>query len=49
MIVKNEEVNLEELEEKMSRKVLGTGGSLMMVEVHFKKGGVGGSSFSSGT
>lgn len=41
MIVKNSEVDLEQLEEKVARKILGCDGSLMMVEVHFEKGGVG--------
>jgi quercetin dioxygenase-like cupin family protein len=41
MILKNENINLTKLEEKVSRKILGCGGSLMMVEVHFKKGGIG--------
>lgn len=41
MIIKNENVNVKVLDEKCSRKILGNGGSLMMVEVTFKKGGVG--------
>ncbi len=41
MIVKNSEVDLQELEEKVARKILACDGSLMMVEVHFEKGGVG--------
>lgn len=41
MIVSNSEVDLQQLEEKVARKILGSGGSLMMVEVHFEKGGVG--------
>lgn len=41
MIVKNKEVDLEKLGEKVSRKILGCDGSLMMVEVHFEKGGIG--------
>jgi quercetin dioxygenase-like cupin family protein len=41
MILQNEKINLTKLEEKVSRKILGCGGSLMMVEVHFKKGGIG--------
>lgn len=41
MIVKNSEVELQQLEEKIARKILGCGGSLMMVEVHFEKGGAG--------
>jgi quercetin dioxygenase-like cupin family protein len=41
MIIKSETVNPKILDEKTSRKILGNGGSLMMVEVSFKKGGVG--------
>ena len=41
MIVKNNEINLQQLEEKVARKVLACGGSLMMVEVHFEEGGIG--------
>lgn len=41
MIVVNKEVNLQQLEEKVARKVLSHSESLMIVEVHFKKGGVG--------
>ena len=41
MIVQNKDVDLEKLEEKVSRKILGCDGSLMMVEVHFEKGGIG--------
>jgi quercetin dioxygenase-like cupin family protein len=41
MIVKNESIDLTKLDEKLSRKILGCGGSLMMAEVHFKKGGIG--------
>lgn len=41
MIIKNKSVEPKQLEEKVSRKILGTCGSLMMVEVVFKKGGVG--------
>lgn len=41
MIVNNSEVNLQQLEEKVARKILGCGGSIMMVEVHFKKDGIG--------
>lgn len=41
MIVKNSEVDLQHLEENVARKILGCGGSLMMVEVHFEKGGIG--------
>lgn len=41
MIVYNQEVELKKLEEKVARKVLATGGKLMMVEVYFQKGGIG--------
>lgn len=41
MIKLNDDVLLEKLEEKVSRKVLITGDSLMMVEVYFKEGGIG--------
>lgn len=41
MIVKNSEVDLQQLEEKVARKILACGDSLMMVEVHFEEGGVG--------
>ena len=41
MIVNHESIELKVLSEKVSRRMLGTGGSLMMVEVNFKKGGVG--------
>jgi quercetin dioxygenase-like cupin family protein len=41
MIIRNADVEPKQLDQKASRKVLGTGGSLMMVEVAFKKGGVG--------
>lgn len=41
MIRLNAEVELEKLEDKLSRKILNYDGSLMMVEVHFKKGGIG--------
>lgn len=41
MIVTNKCIEPKQLEEKVSRKILGTGGTLMMVEVSFKKGGVG--------
>ncbi|MFW6309037.1 MAG: hypothetical protein ACOC1S_03370 [bacterium] len=41
MIIKNDEVPLNEIEEKMSRKILVAEGSMMMVEVHFEKGGIG--------
>ena len=41
MIIKNKSIEPKQLEEKVSRKILGTCGSLMMVEVAFEKGGVG--------
>jgi quercetin dioxygenase-like cupin family protein len=41
MILKNEEIKSKVLDEKTSRKILGNGGSLMMVEVSFTSGGVG--------
>ncbi len=41
MIINNESTKSKQLDEKVSRKILGTCGSLMMVEVIFKKGGVG--------
>lgn len=41
MIVKSEDVKIKVLDEKSSRKVIGSGDSLMMVEVTFQKDGVG--------
>jgi quercetin dioxygenase-like cupin family protein len=41
IIVKNNEIEFEELEAKVKRKILSRGGSMMAVEVHFKKGGIG--------
>jgi quercetin dioxygenase-like cupin family protein len=41
MIIDQTTVEPKVLSEKVGRKILGTGGSLMMVEVIFKKGGVG--------
>jgi quercetin dioxygenase-like cupin family protein len=41
MVVKNSSVQKEELGGGLSRKILARGGSLMMVEVHFEKGGIG--------
>lgn len=41
MIIQNQNLIPKQLEDKVSRKILGMGGSLMMVEVTFKKGGVG--------
>lgn len=41
MIVRNDGLDPEIIGGLVSRKVLGTGGSLMMVEVSFRKGGIG--------
>jgi len=41
IIIKNDEINFEEIEAKVKRKILSRGGSMMAVEVHFKKGGIG--------
>ncbi|MTI60844.1 MAG: cupin domain-containing protein [Firmicutes bacterium] len=41
MITINKEIELNQLEEKVVRKILVNGESLMMVEVYFKKGGIG--------
>lgn len=41
MIVHSDEVKPKILDELSSRKMLGNGGGLMMVEVSFKKGGIG--------
>ena len=41
MIIHNDNIPLEKVEEKMSRKILVAEGSLMMVEVYFKEGGIG--------
>jgi quercetin dioxygenase-like cupin family protein len=41
MIFKNQEITTHVLNEKTSRKVLAYDGTLMMVEVTFKKGGIG--------
>ncbi|MCX7708438.1 MAG: cupin domain-containing protein [Clostridia bacterium] len=41
MFVDSDQVKVKKLEEKISRKILGYGGSLMMVEVIFKKDGIG--------
>lgn len=41
MFAFSEDVDLKQLDEKVSRKVLGHGGSLLMAEVSFKKGGIG--------
>ena len=41
MFIKNSEINLEVMGDGVSRKILATGGSLMMVEVSFEKGAIG--------
>jgi len=41
MIIFNRELSFESVNDKISRKVLSYGGAVMIVEVHFKKGGVG--------
>ena len=41
MIVKNKEIQFEKAGEGLKRKILSHDRSLMIVEVHFKKGGVG--------
>lgn len=41
MIIKNEEVKLITVGEGVERKILATGGSMMTVEVRFKKGAIG--------
>ena len=41
MFVKNHDVNATPCGEGVERKILGMGGSLMMVEVSFKAGGIG--------
>mgnify|MGYP001807134817 CR=1 FL=1 len=41
MIVQHDSMEPTVLSEQTSRRILGMGGSLMMVEVAFKKGGVG--------
>lgn len=41
MIISSGNLEATQLDEKLSRKILGTGGKLMMVEVTFKKGGIG--------
>lgn len=38
----NNEIELETLNDKVSRKIIARGGDMMMVEAHFKKGGGGG-------
>lgn len=37
----NEETTRKKIDDKTSRKILGTGTSMMMVEVSFEKGGIG--------
>ena len=41
MFVENDKVLPQKCGEGVERKILGTGGSLMMVEVSFKKGSIG--------
>ena len=41
MIAINRQIGLRQINEKLARKVLSHGGSLMMAETHFQKGGVG--------
>ncbi|MCM0649583.1 cupin domain-containing protein [Clostridium swellfunianum] len=41
MFVLNDLTQCKQLDEKVSRKVLGCGGSLLMAEVSFKKDGIG--------
>jgi quercetin dioxygenase-like cupin family protein len=41
MIVKNVEVNMEDLGKGVSRKILASDGKLMSVEVHFVNGAIG--------
>ncbi len=41
MFVKNSDVESQYAGERVTRKILGTGGKLMMVEVTFEKGAVG--------
>ncbi len=41
IIIKNKEIEFEELEAKVKRKILSRGGSMMAVEVHFKESGIG--------
>ncbi len=41
MFVYNSEAKIQNCGDGVSRKILGMGGSLMMVEVTFRKGGVG--------
>ena len=41
MVIINKETDIQIIDEKSYRKILGSGGSLMMVEVHFKSGGLG--------
>ena len=41
VIIHNDNITLEKVDEKMSRKILVAEGSLMLVEVHFEEGGIG--------
>lgn len=41
MFAINENTAAKQLDEKLSRKILGCGGSLMMVEIEFQKDGIG--------
>jgi len=41
MFAINQDIEKHIVDAKITRKVLGTGGSLMLVEVHFNEGGIG--------
>mgnify|MGYP000986542137 CR=1 FL=1 len=41
MYTRNNEAKVQKIDDKSYRKILGSSGSLMMVEVHFKEGGIG--------
>lgn len=41
MFTINDDAAIQQIDDKSYRKILGSSGSLMMVEVHFKKGGIG--------
>lgn len=41
MYALNKEAKVQKIDDKSYRKILGSNGSLMMVEVHFREGGVG--------
>ncbi|NMA84806.1 MAG: cupin domain-containing protein [Epulopiscium sp.] len=41
MIIKNQSIELETVGEGVQRKILASGGDMMTVEVHFKKGAIG--------